>query len=47
MVSAFRFGFLGTSDVDLRLAYGIMVTAAAGMFALAVTLLNRGAGIRD
>ena len=47
MVSAFRYGFLGTSDVDLRLAYGIMVGAAAGMFALAVTLLNRGAGIRD
>ena len=36
MVSAFRYGFLGTTDVDLRLAYGIMVTAAAGMFTLAV-----------
>ncbi len=47
MVSAFRFGFLGTSDVDLRLAYGIMVFAAAFMFALAVVLLNRGTGIRD
>jgi ABC-2 type transport system permease protein len=47
MVSAFRYGFLGTSDVDLRLAYGIMISAAALMFALAVTLLNRGTGIRD
>jgi ABC-2 type transport system permease protein len=47
MVSAFRFGFLGTSDVDLRLAYGIMVGAAACMFALAVLLLDRGTGIRD
>jgi ABC-2 type transport system permease protein len=47
MVSAFRYGFLGTSDVDLRLAYGIMVTAVVVMFALAVTLLNRGTGIRD
>jgi ABC-2 type transport system permease protein len=47
MVSAFRFGFLGTSDVDLRLAYAIMVFAAAFMFALAVMLLNRGTGIRD
>jgi ABC-2 type transport system permease protein len=47
MVSAFRYGFLGTADVDLRLAYGIMVAAAAGMFALAVALLNRGAGIRE
>ncbi len=47
MVSAFRYGFLGTSDVDLRLAYGIMITAVVVMFALAVTLLNRGTGIRD
>ena len=47
MVSAFRYGFLGTSDVDLRLAYAIMVSSALVMFTLAVTLLNRGAGIRD
>jgi len=47
MVSAFRYGFLGTTDVDLRLAYGIMIAGAAGMFTLAVVLLNRGAGIRD
>ena len=47
MVSAFRFGFLGTSDVDLRLAYGIMVGAVIVMFSLAVWLLDRGTGIRD
>jgi ABC-2 type transport system permease protein len=47
MVSAFRFGFLGTSDVNLRLAYAIMTIAATAMFALAVTLLNRGTGIRE
>jgi ABC-2 type transport system permease protein len=47
MVSAFRYGFLGTTDVDLRLAYGIMISAAVGMFALAVALLNRGTGIRE
>jgi ABC-2 type transport system permease protein len=47
MVSAFRYGFLGTSDVDLKLAYAIMISAAVLMFALAVTLLNKGAGIRD
>jgi ABC-2 type transport system permease protein len=47
MVSAFRYGFLGTTDVDLRLAYGIMVGSAVGMFVLAVALLNRGTGIRD
>ena len=47
MVSAFRFGFLGVSDVDLTLAYSIMVLAAVVMFSLAVTLLNRGSGIRE
>lgn len=47
MVSAFRYGFLGTTDVDLRLAFGIMIAAAVAMFTLAVVLLNRGTGIRD
>jgi len=47
MVSAFRYGFLGTSDVNLTLAYAIMVSAAVFMFALAVALMNRGSGIRD
>jgi ABC-2 type transport system permease protein len=47
MVSAFRYGFLGSSDVDLRLAYGIMVSAAGSMFMLALFLLNKGTGIRD
>jgi ABC-2 type transport system permease protein len=47
MVSAFRYGFLDSSDVDLRVAYAIMVGAAVFMFGLAVTLMNRGAGIRE
>jgi ABC-2 type transport system permease protein len=47
MVSAFRYGFLGTSDVDLTLAYAIMTAAAVFMFWLAVVLMNRGSGIRD
>jgi ABC-2 type transport system permease protein len=47
MVSAFRYGFLGTSDVDLRLAYGIMITAVVLLFSLALMLMNRGVGIRE
>jgi len=47
MVSAFRYGFLGETDVDLALAYGIMVGAVVLMFALAVTLLNQGIGTRE
>jgi len=47
MVNAFRYGFLGTSDVNLGVAFGLMVLAAAALFATAVILLERGAGIRD
>ena len=47
MVNAFRYGFLGVSDVDIGRALLIMVAAAAAMFALVVTLMNRGTGIRD
>jgi len=47
MVSAFRYGFLGTTDVDLKLAFGIMISAAVSMFTLAAILLNKGTGIRD
>jgi len=47
MVNAFRYGFLGTSDVNLGIAFALMVLAAAALFATAVTLLERGTGIRD
>jgi ABC-2 type transport system permease protein len=47
MVNAFRFGFLGVSDVDIRLAFSLMTAAAVGLFTLAVWLMNRGNGIRD
>ncbi|HLW24152.1 MAG TPA: ABC transporter permease [Steroidobacteraceae bacterium] len=47
MVGAFRYGFLGTSDIDVPLAFAVMAAAAILMFTLALTLLNRGAGIRE
>jgi ABC-2 type transport system permease protein len=47
MVGAFRYGFLGTSDVNLGVAFALMVLAAAALFATAVILLDRGTGIRD
>ncbi len=47
MVSAFRHGFLGTSDVGLGTAFAIMALAAAVMFTVVVTLMNRGTGIRE
>ena len=47
MVNAFRYGFLGTSDVHVGLALGITMGAAAVMFAIVVILMNRGTGIRE
>jgi len=47
MVNAFRFGFLGVSDVNIGLAFALMALAVAVLFAVAVALMNRGAGIRE
>jgi ABC-2 type transport system permease protein len=47
MVNAFRYGFLGTSDVDIMSAFLVTAGAAAAMFAVVVTLMNRGTGIRE
>ncbi len=47
MVNAFRYGFLGVSDVDVVGAFALMVLAAAVLFAVSVVLMERGTGIRD
>ena len=47
MVNAFRFGFLGVSDVDIRVAFSLMIGAAVLLFVTAVMLMNRGSGIRE
>ena len=47
MVNAFRYGILGTSDIDVRHAYLIVVMFVVGLFTVALTLLNRGVGIRE
>ena len=47
MVNAFRHGFLGRSDVDVGLAFGIMIVAALVLFGAALTMLNRGMGVRE
>ena len=47
MVNAFRYGFLGVSDVHVGVAFALMLAAAAALFATAVVLLNRGVGIRE
>lgn len=47
MVNAFRYGFLGVSDVHVGFAFTIMTVAALVLFATALTLLERGTGTRD
>jgi ABC-2 type transport system permease protein len=47
MVNSFRYGFLGVSDVDVRLAFTIMTAFAVALYALAVGLMYKGVGIRE
>ena len=47
MINAFRYGFLGVSDVNVAVAFGIMGGAAVALFAAAIVLMERGYGIRD
>jgi len=47
MVNTFRYGILGTSDIDIGYAYLIVGLFIAGLFTLNLTLLNRGIGIRE
>lgn len=47
MVNAFRYGFLGRSDLEVGLAFAIMVLSAAVLFVIALWLMQRGTGLRD
>lgn len=47
MVNAFRFGILGTSDIDIRHAYLIVAVFVVGLFTASLMLLRRGVGIRE
>jgi ABC-2 type transport system permease protein len=47
MVSSFRYGFLGVSDVNVGMAYTIMIGAAVVLFATCLWLMNKGVGMRE
>jgi ABC-2 type transport system permease protein len=47
MVNGFRYGFLGVSDVNIGVAFGIMGFFAVALYALAMTLMYKGIGIRE
>ncbi|NTS75664.1 ABC transporter permease [Catenovulum sp. SM1970] len=47
MVNAFRYGFIGYSDVSLSIAFGVLITLVVGLFATALFLIRRGIGLRS
>jgi len=47
MVNTFRYGILGTSDVNVWLSLGMLVLFSVALFALALYLLRRGTGLRQ
>ena len=47
MVSAFRYGLLGISDINLAWAYVVMLIFVIALGAFCLTLLNRGVGLRS
>lgn len=46
MVNAFRYGFLGKSDIQVGIAFGIILVFIAILTSFAMYLLNRGIGLR-
>ena len=47
MVNAFRYGFLGVSDVSLTLSLTMIISFVSLFFALTMYLINKGIGIRS
>jgi ABC-2 type transport system permease protein len=47
MVNAFRFGVLGISDVNIGVAFVVMLAFVVGLSILALQLLKRGVGLRS
>ena len=47
MVNAFRYGILGTSDIGIVTAYGLLVFFAVLLFTVCIMLMKRGVGIRE
>ena len=46
MINAFRYGFLGISDISLWASYIIIIGFIVALFSLSLILLQRGYGIR-
>lgn len=47
MVNAFRYGFLGISDVSLTMSFVVLGVFITSLFLIAMTLITRGVGLRS
>jgi ABC-2 type transport system permease protein len=47
MVNAFRYGILGTSDIEIGHAYLIVALFVVALFSVSMILMNRGVGMRE
>lgn len=47
MVNAFRYGFLGVSDVPITISFTVLGSLIVGLYALAWYLISRGIGLRS
>ena len=47
MINAMRYGMLGVSDIDIGLAFGIILLFVIGLFLFALYLLHKGVDIRN
>jgi len=47
MVNAFRYGFLGISDVSLTIAFSVLGVFIVTLFTIAMTLISKGIGLRS
>ncbi|MEZ8826570.1 ABC transporter permease [Vibrio amylolyticus] len=47
MVNAFRYGFLGVSDVDITTSFSVLIAFVIGLYAVAHYLVTRGIGLRS
>ncbi|AWH89580.1 ABC transporter permease [Limnobaculum parvum] len=47
MISGFRYGFLGISDVSLTLTFGVLMAFTVAFYLLSWWLISRGRGLRS
>ena len=47
MVNAFRYGFLGYTDVNLTVAFVVLISFITVLFTLAMVLISKGVGLRS